>query len=188
MSRLIALALALVMVPMSSTFAQQSGLIQHRARKRAQTTRSAPASDLSSSVIKAELKARGLNPSAVSTSAALREDFTEYHFQGGGKGLNPNNRELWEAAQSLSLTLSQTSLQSHVTIRTQTPGARVWYRLIGRDTSVPFNQITNDTAEDLSIGLYYVWAERNGKATSSKDIVFRIIQKNVPIDLVEVIQ
>src|SRR5262249_15978898 len=133
-----------------------------------------------------ELNARGLNLSEATTPEGLREAFTEYDFQARGSGLNSNKKELWDAAKSLSTALSQTSLQSHVSVRTQKPGARVWYSLIGRDKPTPFNQLTNDTADDMPIGLYYIWAERDGKPTSSKEIVFRIIQKKVPVDVVEV--
>ena len=185
----IALALALVIGPMSSTFARQWGFIQHPTKKSIHRTQPARGSDLSSKAIRTELKARGFDPSSASTPSALRDDFTEYDFQARGSGLNPNKKAFLEAAKNLSISLSETSLQSHVTVRTQRSGARVWYRLIGRDISLPFNQITNNTeGEDLSIGLYYVWAERDGKATSSKEIIFRIIQTKVPIDLVEVTQ
>jgi hypothetical protein len=146
------------------------------------------ASDLSSKIVLSELKARGLDPAKTTTSPKLRDAFIQYDFQANGSGLNPNNKEFMDAAKNLSADLEETSLQSHVTIRTQTPGARVYYRLIGKETVTPFNQLTNDTADDITIGLYYIWAERAGKPTSSKEIIFRVIKKQATVDLVESIQ
>jgi len=39
------------------------------------------------------------------------------------------------------------------------------------------NGITNNCSEKLPIGNYYFWAERNGMATSSKDDVYKIVDK-----------
>src|SRR5260370_36677469 len=88
------------------------------------------ASNLSSKVILSELKARGLDPAKTTTSPKLRDAFIQYDFQANGSGLNPNNKEFMDAVKNLSEDLGETSLQSHVTIHTQTPGARVYYRLI----------------------------------------------------------
>jgi hypothetical protein len=146
------------------------------------------ASDLSSKIIRSELKARGLDPAKKTTPRKLRDAFTEYDFHANGSGLNPSNKEFIDAAKNLSADLGETSLQSHVTVHTKTPGARVYYRLIGKETNTPFNQLTNDAADDITIGLYYIWAERDGKPTSSKEIIFRVIKEQATVDLVESIQ
>jgi hypothetical protein len=180
-ARLVVIALVFVIAPTISV--AQRRQVQKVPKQRT----SVSASDLSSRVILSELKGRGLNPSKATTPQKLRDAFTQYDFEARGSGLNPNNKEFLEAAQNLSVDLSETSLQSHVTVRTKAPGARVWYRLIGGETDSPFNQLTNDTADDITIGLYYIWAERDGKPTSSKQLIFRVIKEQVPIDLVEAI-
>ena len=188
LGRLLRISLGFIISVTSLASLSRVAITQDAPRGREKTVASAPATEVTAEAIRVELKARGLSSSEAATPEGLRNAFTEYDFQARGSGLNSNKKELWEAAKNLSAALSQTTLQSHVTVRTQKSGARVWYRLIGRDTPTPFNQLTNDTADDVSIGLYYIWAERDGKATSSKEIVFRIIQKKVPVDLVEVAQ
>lgn len=181
-TRLVVTAFAVVIVP-TITVAQR-----RQVQKVPNQRTSVSASDLSSRVILSELKGRGLNPSKATTPRNLRDAFTQYDFEARGSGLNPNNKEFLDAAKTLSVDLSETSLQSHVIVRTQTPGARIWYRLIGGETVSPFNQLTNNTADDITIGLYYIWAERDGKPTSSKEIIFRVIKEQVAIDLVETIR
>jgi hypothetical protein len=165
-----------------SSSSSQSGTSEQGERDRGKTSSIASPTDVSSEAIRLDLKARGVNLSAGPTAEGLRNAFTEYDFQSRGSGLNSNKKELWEAAKSLSTALTETSLQSRLIVRTQKPGARVWYRLVGRDAATPFNQLTNNSEEDVSIGLYYIWAERGGKATSSKNIVSRIIQKKAPCE------
>jgi hypothetical protein len=146
----------------------------------------ASSADLSPRTIRAELTARGLNLSKPSTPTALRDALVVYDYQAGnGVNLNSNTDEVLKAIKGLNEELGQTSLQSHVTVRTKNSGARVWYRLIGREDSHPFNQLTNHSEDDISIGLYFVWAERNGNPTSPKTLPFRIIKAREAVELEE---
>jgi hypothetical protein len=140
-------------------------------------------SDLSSALTRAELKKRGIDPLSVAT---LRDAFIVYDFHAGsGDNLNSNAEEILKALKDLNTGLGQTSLQSHLSVRTKKPGARVWYRLIGGDDSHQINQLTNRAEDDIPVGFYFVWAERSGRLTSSKTGVFRIIRAKATVDLEE---
>jgi hypothetical protein len=143
-------------------------------------------SDLSPAALREELRLRGVDLSAASKPGGLRDALVEYDFVAGkGTNLNSDNEEVLKAIQDLNLGLKQISLQSHVSVHTKEPGARVVYRLIGGGDSLQLNELTNHAEDDIPVGLYFVWAERNGHVTSPKTAKFKIIQTRTSIDLEE---
>jgi hypothetical protein len=141
--------------------------------------------DLSSTVIRRELQERGLDLSLKSGSQSLNDALVQYDFQAGGANLNSNSEEILKAIKELNSNLGKTALLSHVTVQTTRPGARIYYQLIGREDAHAIGQLTNHADDDLPIGLYFIWAERDGSATSSKVIPFRVIKEVEPIDIEE---
>jgi hypothetical protein len=89
--------------------------------------------DLSSTAIRRELQDRGVDLSARSGSQSLNEALVQYDFQVSGANLNSNSEDILKAIKELNSTLGKTALLSHVTVRTKHPGARIYYRLIGRE-------------------------------------------------------
>ncbi len=77
---------------------------------------------------------------------------------------------------------------SQVTVKTKSPGARVKFQTLGererRSPDLSSTRLT-DLVQRLPIGVYYVWTERNGKATSMKEQIFFIVDKEVSIDIEE---
>jgi hypothetical protein len=133
-----------------------------------------------------ELKARGIDPLDSNANHNLRLAYISYEFEAGqGKNLNSNQEDISKALEKLNTGLAETALSSHVKVRTPRPGARVWYTLVGSGGKHPFNQLTNNSEDDLPIGIYFIWSEREGKVTSSKQIPFRIIQAAISVDLEE---
>lgn len=145
-----------------------------------------PFEDVSSATLLSELGMRGLDPLSDSAPAAIRDAFVEYDFSiGGGHNLAENPASL-KSAERLSVALAASSLQATVRVRTALPGARVRFRLVGRTLEQMFPRLTNDSEDQLPIGLYYIWAERNNVATSSRKGIFRIVQSHLTIDLEEI--
>ena len=160
---------------------QRPGTLQTKAPPRSDP------SDLSPGAVREELKVRGVDLSAASTPRALRDASVEYDFVAGkGQNLNSDHEQVLKAIKDLNMGFKQTSLQSHVAVHTKKPGARVMYRLIGGGDSLQFNQLTNNTEDDVPIGLYFVWAERNGHPTSPKTSPFKLIKARISIDLEEI--
>jgi hypothetical protein len=142
--------------------------------------------DISSDTVRKELRKRGVDATSTATLTGLKDALVQYDFQvGNGNNLNSNSEEVVKAIKDLNASLFQTSLQCHIKIRTKSAGARIWYRLIGRDDAHQFNQLTNGTEDDIPIGIYSIWSERHDTPTSSKTAVFRIIQVKTVVDLEE---
>lgn len=146
-----------------------------------------PTTDVSANVIYTELKERGVDPLSSGIKTDMNDAFVDYHYRSDGKSLNAQatSPEIQRSAEALSNVMAKTALMSRVRVKTKLEGARVRYRLIGRQSSTAFSQLTNEAAEPLTIGLYHVWAEREGVATSSQTEVFRIIRPDVIVDLEE---
>lgn len=140
--------------------------------------------DLSSSAIYAELKARGINP-LVGSSQTLRQAFVRYDSAlGGGHNLNNDSENIASSAKSLNAALGQMNLFSDVLVRTAEPGARIRYSLVGESKVDALPQLSNLARDDLAIGIYNIWSERGGTATSTP-IPFRIIKPHITLDLEE---
>jgi hypothetical protein len=88
----------------------------------------------------------------------------------------------------LSDTLRATGVSVNVPFNaTGGAGARVRYRLMTDDGEPQTaTKLTNHAGARMSCGLYYIWTERGGKPTSSKDAWFTVVpDMAVPIDLDE---
>ena len=157
------------------------------ARSQSPATQEVSVSDVSANVIYTELKERGIDPVGQGAKADLTDAFIDYHYRSDGKALNlqATQPEIQKSAEVLSVAIGGTSLRSRVTVKTKTAGARVRYRLIGRQSVNAFSQLTNEASEPLTIGLYNIWSERNGTATSSQTEVFRIIRPELVVDVEE---
>jgi hypothetical protein len=180
-----ALLFVLALMPVTELLCYQRGSL--RGSEALQTKGPARTSvlDASSSTIRRELTERGLKSATL--SGPLAEALVVYDFEvGNGHNLSPNSKdEVLKAVKELNTSLRSTNLQSRVAVKTKAAGARVFARLVGREDTYAFNQLTNNSVSDLSIGLYFIWTERAGIPTSSKTIIFRIIQKEVLVDLEE---
>ena len=143
------------------------------------------ANQLAAESVYHELKERGLDPLGGASSPALTSAYIDYHAAVGDSLTLLGSPGAVSSAEALSSKLSETALRSRVRIRTTMPGARVLFRLIGRTAAQRMTQLTNDAFEEMPIGLYQIWSECNGVATSSTSDVFRIIRRQVEVDLVE---
>ncbi len=121
--------------------------------------------------IKAELVARdGLSESF---TAAARN-----YLDG-----DPNER--LRALEEIAAVLADSNLKSEISCLTDVPGATIKYKLIALDTVLTAKQRTNRISEEVPIGLYNIWSERNSEATSSRRKVYRIIKPEVELDIEE---
>jgi hypothetical protein len=171
-AHVIALACTLVIVTFVTTGAQS-------------TPARISANQLAAESVYQELKERGLDPLSAASPSEIRSAFIDYHAALGDSLTLLGSPGAVSSAEELSAKLSATALRSQVRIRTTMAGARVLFRLIGRSATQRMPQLTNDAFEDMPIGLYQIWSERNGIATSSTSDVFRIIRRQVEVDLVE---
>jgi hypothetical protein len=77
---------------------------------------------------------------------------------------------------------------SNVEVKTEKAGANVEYLSLGEKVSgsspSTFKGITTAN-EDLVIGVYYLWTERNGKSTSDRSSRYVVIN---PIEKVEIVE
>jgi hypothetical protein len=154
--------------------------------KATQDAARADMSDLSSSILLSELRARGVDPLSASGSADLRDTFVDFDFRtGGGRNLMLTDDGLLKSAKNLSTALANMPERCLVRIRTPSPGARIKFRLISRDLYQTFPQLTNATEDSLPLGFYHIWAERNEVRTSSNTIIFRVVKADLTIDLEE---
>ena len=143
------------------------------------------ANQLAAESVYQELKERGLDPLSAASPSEVTSAYIDYHATVGDSLTLLGSPGAVSSAEELSAKLSATALRSQVRIRTTLPGARVLFRLIGRSAAQRMPQLTNDAFEEMPIGLYQIWLERNGVATSSTSDVFRIIRRQVEVDLVE---
>ncbi len=93
---------------------------------------------------------------------------------------------LWQAVTDQA---AKSGVNSHLTVSTSNgSGAAVRYETLGARLvgSAPRIMSTpSESTDDVAIGTYYVWAERNGLATSSKDSQFDIVTPQRTITLIE---
>jgi hypothetical protein len=95
------------------------------------------------------------------------------------------NDERWKAAvDQVEKLVKEKAAMSLVKLQTTKDGATVKYQTIGeRDRGAPPTTIgpkTNCT-KVLPVGVYYMWTERGGKTTSSRDERFRIVGPEEPV-------
>ncbi|MHC4137400.1 MAG: PstS family phosphate ABC transporter substrate-binding protein [Planctomycetota bacterium] len=95
------------------------------------------------------------------------------------------DRPTYEQLVGLAKSLTNTGLTSSVTFATDQEGATVKYRLIGNPKATPTDRPTKHAEATVPIGLYHVWTERDGKATSPRDAWFQIIQEHERIKICE---
>ena len=131
----------------------------------------------------ATLRARGVDLDKERYSSLRRAAMSAREFGGLPPGL----------LEHVAQVLQETSLTSRVSFRTfregeLVDGAVVRYRLI-TDTGEPgrVNGLTSkDARKDLGIGWYYIWAQRDGRQSSSTRERFDVFEEvPPPIDLVE---
>lgn len=90
-----------------------------------------------------------------------------------------------EQLVGLAKSLANTGLTSSVTFATDQAGATVKYRLIGDPKPASTDRPTKHAKATVPIGLYHVWTERDGRATSPKDAWFQIIREHERIKICE---
>jgi hypothetical protein len=142
--------------------------------------------DLSSVNIATELKSRQVDVLDERQPASLRDAFVTYDYENSGNNLVTATPAGRKAASDLAKALALTKLRSRISVTTAKPGARVYFQLIARDSATPSGRLTNETTEDLTIGLYYIWTERGGLPTSRKADVFRVVAPSLRVDIEEV--
>ncbi len=95
------------------------------------------------------------------------------------------DRPNYDQLVQLASTLAGTELASSITIATDEAGATVCFRFLGRPkagvTGVPINRVE----ATVSIGIYNIWTERDGQATSPPDAWFPIVRKHERIKIYE---
>lgn len=149
------------------------------------TTKAYRATDISPAAIRHDLQKRHVIGNHDTAANEIVSALASYDFQtNNGSNLNSNDEETKRALANLNKSLATKRLQSHVTALTREAGARVWYQLIGSGQPSPFGGMTNNATEDLPIGIYLVWSERQGHKTSIS-VPFRIISPQCSIDIEE---
>ena len=149
------------------------------------TSKVSQATDISSAAIRRDLQKRHVIGKQDTEANEIVSALASYDFQtSNGANLNSNDEETKRALANLNKSLATKKLQSRVTVLTRVAGARIWYQLIGSGQPSPFGRMTNDATEDLPIGIYLVWSERQGRKTSVS-VPFRIISPQCSIDIEE---
>ncbi len=106
---------------------------------------------------------------------------TQIGYEAKRVGDQPSHEQL----VGLSNMLARTKLTSSVTFVTDEKGATVKVRLMGQATAFSTDDPTNGAKATVPIGLYYVWTERDGKATSPTDAWFQIVREQEGIKICE---
>lgn len=106
------------------------------------------------------------------------------------KNLNEaERRELFiKITDETHVVAKRAGVESRVTFITTKAGARVSYQTIGerRRGEEPFSSNGTTTCEEhLPIGYYYVWTHRNGKDTSDRNELFKLLRQQQRLQLTE---
>jgi phosphate transport system substrate-binding protein len=89
-----------------------------------------------------------------------------------------------EQLAELSNSLARTALTSAVLVATAEDGAVIKCRLFGQARAVlTLDQVKREAT--VPIGLYSIWTERDGKATSPTDAWFPVLREKEPIKIYE---
>jgi hypothetical protein len=80
--------------------------------------------------------------------------------------------------------MADSGIWSRVRVSTEIPGARIKYRLIGRGLITTSPELTNDVFEEMPIGYYKFWSERDGFRTGVLDIV-RVVDEEFEVVITE---
>lgn len=91
------------------------------------------------------------------------------------------DRPTGEELAGFSTLLARTGLTSSVKFETEKKGAKIRIRLMG----FPEATVEPNEPVTLSIGLYHVWTERDGKATSPKGAWFQVVREHERIRIYE---
>jgi len=91
----------------------------------------------------------------------------------------------YEQLADLAKLLAGTGLTSSVTFEIKGKGARVRYYPVGHSGITPTVEATKDAKVTVPIGLYHVWTERDGTATSPKEAWFQVIREQERIRIYE---
>jgi phosphate transport system substrate-binding protein len=95
------------------------------------------------------------------------------------------DRPAHEQLLDFSTLLASTALASSVTFETEVEGAVVRYRSIRQPGFAATFDPSKDAKATISIGLYHVWTERDGKATSPMEAWFQVTRENERIRICE---
>jgi hypothetical protein len=143
------------------------------------------ATDISPTAIRHDLERRHVISNHDTSANDIVSALASYDFQTrNGSNLNSNGEETKQALADLNKSLAVKKLQSRVRVSTHESGARIWYQLIGSGQPTAFGGMTNNATEDLPIGIYLIWSERQGRKTSVA-IPFRVINPQFSIDIEE---
>jgi len=142
--------------------------------------------ELSPALVNQELKERGVDVLDPTRAAPLKDAFVKYDYLAGDStNLVSESPSVFKAAKQLAKTLGDTGLRSKVKVITKTAGARVHFQLIGLQNDTVSSRLTNNTDDELPIGFYHIWTERQGVRTSSKTNIFRILKAEAIVDIEE---
>jgi hypothetical protein len=138
----------------------------------------------------AKIAIQRLQQEGVPVDQALAQRADEFRFRGGGAaaggpsrnpaGDDAKEKRFTALTEDVTRVAKQNRVTSNVDFQTPNTGARVRYQTLGqRDRKEPATLAKCPTActESLPIGIYYVWSERNGRDTSNRDELFRLVQK-----------
>jgi hypothetical protein len=89
--------------------------------------------------------------------------------------------DLYRAAARVA---SSEGLKCKTTVSTATGGARVKFRMVGEATVITAGE-PSDCTEDVVIGVYKIWSERDRKPTSSQTDEFRLVEETKKVTLIE---
>lgn len=130
--------------------------------------------DISAGKIYADLKERGVDV-VVGAPVNIRRAYARYDTAlGNGHGLNTGSADATKSAAALNSAFGQLKLTSDVRVRTANVGARIRYKLVGADQIGALPQLSNSAEDNLAIGIYMIWSERESVQTSVPT-AFRII-------------
>ena len=129
-----------------------------------------------------ELRARGLMDDRLAVGIGI-DALIEHEDHDGVVHLSTDGEQLLAAATSA--VLMNSSLTSTLKVSTTDAGAVIKYRLIAREDEYTCARLTNETEEVVPVGLYHIWSERNGVATSSQTNQYRVIEEMKAVVLKE---
>lgn len=124
--------------------------------------------------------------------AEVPEDKLRAIMDAYGNWLDEGRREeLWaDVSDAVAAAAFRKNVSSEVTVLTvPEPGAMVKYQLVGerRRSEEPRSMGATEITKSLTVGDYYIWAERDGIETTSRDEWFEIIEPEELVRLAEAI-
>jgi hypothetical protein len=101
----------------------------------------------------------------------------------------PSEENWTKASETVTFSANKYNIRSSITIKSlPRSGAIIKYQTVGqrRRNEVPMTAKQLSTCvESVSIGLYHIWSERNGKQTSDINHIYEIVQSEETIEIIE---